>query len=206
MAKMLHNNNASDNGTAFGTWTDHTSRFIYHDAMPTLLQGIAQQASVGDLGGGNGLLKEWLPNSIAVDWDEAKEPDIVASVFDYVGTHDVIVLRYVLHYLQDKEVLMLMRHLHTYHHGSVLVIQFTNADLATKYYNSHNETKYFRTTAQLKALLTEMWQVTSETSMEYVVGQDFYENRLGRGNAYTAHDETLVGITLRTRNKKVQDA
>lgn len=200
------NNELLDCGTAFGTWTDKTSRFIYHDAMATMLQGIEHSASVGDLGGGNGLLKQWLPNSIAIDCDATKQPDIVDSVFDYVGTHDALVLRYVLHYLQDNEVLTLMRHLRSYHHGSVLVIQFANNDLATKYGNSYNEQKYFRTTSQLTALLTEVWQVTKLTTMEYEVGQDFYENRLGVGNKYTPHTETLLGITLDPRkDNNVQD-
>jgi hypothetical protein len=74
-----------------------------------------------------------------------------------------------------------------------LIIQFENNDLVSKYKNSLNEFKYFRTTEQLKALLPKNIKTIYE--QEYIVDSDFYNNRLGQGN-YISHNETIKGYYL----------
>jgi len=186
-----------DAGVDFGRWPDATSRFMYHDVMPELLEGIDRHTNVADLGGANGLLKEWLPNSITIDTDESKNPDVVADISFYTGDHDLLVLRYVLHYFDDEEAIKLFRHLHSYHRGSVLIIQFVNEDLPAKYANSHNEVKYFRNQLQLAMLFGGgLWRIANQTTVSYKVEAEFYRNRLGGDHTYTGHDEAVTSILL----------
>jgi hypothetical protein len=48
-----------DAGQNFGRWADDVSRLMYHDIMPEILTDLdlAKYRQIGDLGGGNGLLK-----------------------------------------------------------------------------------------------------------------------------------------------------
>ena len=50
--------------------------------------------------------------------------------------------RFVLHYLNDYEVLQLFENIKSYHKGKILIIQFCNNDLKSKYKNSLNESLY----------------------------------------------------------------
>lgn len=188
-----------DAGTAFGTWPDATSRLIYHDAMPALLSGTYTTSPTVDLGGGNGLARQWFPHLTTVDSDEAKRPDVVADVLTWQPApgrrYDRVLLRYVLHYLADAQVEALLRHVATWHDGELLVIQFVNDDLAAKRANSVNETKHFRTEAQLLALLAP-WSPQRRLALDYVVEPEFYRNRLGHPNP-TGHPERVVAYTCR---------
>lgn len=194
---------ATDQGPTFGTWGDPTSRLIYHDAMPALLSGIDRSGTTLDLGGGNGLLREWFDQVVTVDKDPAKQPDVLADVLGYAPTdkvYDRVVLRYVLHYLNDTEVRDLLANIAGYHHGDLVVIQFVNdADtLEAKYANSVNETKWFRSEWHLLTLLTQRWTVHQRVALGYDVDPEFYRNRLGHPNP-TGHAETVVAYLMRPR-------
>jgi hypothetical protein len=181
-----------DGGTSFGTWNDPTSRLIYHDAMPTLLSGLDRRSSVLDLGGGNGLIREWFADVTTVDSDRTKEPDVVADALTYVPTrpHDLVLLRYVAHYLDDHELTTLMRHIARYHDGILVIIQFVNTDIKVKQFNSVHEMKYFRTEPQLRNKLRP-WRPFRRIAVGYQVDPEFYRNRLGHPNP-VGHPETVV--------------
>ena len=100
-----------DQGTNFGTWEDTTSKLLYDDAMPAMLNGINIKGKVLDYGGANGLLKKYIPNSLSIDIDPTKKPDIVGDIKTYNPNCDLVVMRYLLHYLNDKEVNNLFTHL-----------------------------------------------------------------------------------------------
>lgn len=179
-----------DQGIAFGLWDDPTARLMYHDIMPLALSGIDTRGRVADYGGANGLLKQWIPHSISVDYDASKNPDICEDICAHVGDYDLIVMRYVLHYMPDPVVRQLFRHLGMFHNGRVLVVQFVNENLDDKVRNSWGEVKHFRTEAQLKRLLSP-FGIVSRKAVEYRVGADFYRWRLQHPAPF-AHDETVV--------------
>ena len=133
-------------------------------------------------------------HAVTVDTDASKEPDIVADALNYTGTHDLVVMRYVLHYLPDAQVRHLFAHLASYHTGRVLVVQFVNDDLNAKMANSINEVKTFRTEAHLRSLIAP-WLVIDRKRVEYTVSAEFYRNRLGHPNP-SSHDEAVVGLLL----------
>lgn len=169
-----------DQGEQFGQWKDTTSQNIYFDSVKDILSLIEIPKRIADYGGANGILKQFLPNIITIDIDPSKKPDIVDNILTHVNNYDLIIIRFVLHYLNDYEILELFNHLKTFHKGKILIIQFTNEDLKTKYYNSQNETKYFRTLDQLKKLLPECKTIYQK---QYTCSPEFYKNRLNIDNA-----------------------
>ncbi len=191
---------AIDQGRAFGTWPNATARLIYHDVMPALLNGVDTSGRVADYGGANGLLKQWIPHAVSVDVDSTKAPDVYDDVLTHVGAYDLVVMRYLLHYLADDQVQALFSHLRDHHDGRILVIQFVNdRDMAGKLANSVNEVKHFRIEAHQRSLITAAgWRVTSRKLVEYTVGADFYRERLGNP-AGTAHAEAIVALELERR-------
>lgn len=190
-----------DGGTMFGTWPDRTSRLMYHDAMPALLNGINTSAPrVLDLGGANGLLREWFAGEVTtVDLEADHHPDVVADARKYVPTcaQDLVVMRYLLHYLDNVGVLELLRHVAVWHHGTVVLIQFVNDDVALKYEASLGEPpRWYRTHRQLLDLIDRTpWRVQSKVTVGYEVDAEFYRNRLGSNNGL-AHSETIVRLEL----------
>ena len=184
-----------DQGTRFGRWEDETSRLMYFDAMPVLLSGIDTTGVVADYGGGNGLLKQWMPDAISIDTDASKQPDVVDNILTHTGSYDLIVMRYLLHYLDVNQIDRLFRHLAEFHNGSILVIQFVNDDLKAKQANSVNESKTFFTESQLTGLLSRYWTVTPGNAIDYTVSAEFYRNRLNHPTP-TAHRERLIALTL----------
>lgn len=174
-----------DQAEKFGKWNDEVSNFLYQTSTKEILSKISIPNLVADYGGANGNLKQFIPQSISIDIDSSKKPDILDNILTHSKKYDLIVLRYVLHYLNDYEVIQLFENLKAL---NVLIIQFENNDLKAKYYNSQNEFKYFRTSQQLQKLLP----INSKEiySKEYELGQDFYINRLGKGN-YKTHKEIL---------------
>lgn len=186
--------NAVDQAEQFGCWTDPTSRLIYWDATPALLSGVDTSGKVADLGGGNGILKQWIPQAITIDCDHSKQPDIVDDVLTHVGDYDLIVIRYVLHYLDDDQVKALFHHLTSYHQGRLLVIQFVNENLAVKLRNSVNEIKHFRSEPQLIALMTG-WAIHRRIALDYDCHPDFYRNRLGHPSP-VGHPERILSLEL----------
>jgi len=164
---------------------------MYHDIMELALTGVDTSGRVADYGGANGLLKHWIPHSVSVDYDGSKYPDIVADIMTHVGVYDLIVMRYVLHYMTDAEVLRLLRHIASFHDGRLLIIQFVNDDLISKYANSVGETKYFRDTDDTHSLVSFDWQVQARRFHDYTVDADFYRLRLNHPNP-SSHDERIV--------------
>lgn len=187
---------AVDGGEGFGLWPDATSRLMYHDAMPALLSGVARSGMTLDLGGGNGLSRQWFDRVVTVDTDASKHPDVVADALTYTPTMRVsrVLLRYVLHYLTDEQVLALLQHVASYT-AQVVLVQFVNADLGAKHANSVNESKWFRTEPWLKSLLGP-WRVQRRVAVSYDVDPEFYRNRLGHPNP-TGHRETVVAYDLK---------
>ena len=179
-----------DKGENFGTWNDDISKFLYYDSTKEILSKIKIPSLVADFGGANGLIKQFIPNCITIDKDESKKPDVIANILEHSKRYELVILRYVLHYLNDYEVIMLFKNLNAL---NVLIIQFENNDLKSKYDNSINEFKYFRTEEQLKALLPN--NIKTIYKKEYELGNDFYINRLGKG-IYKTHKEILKAYYL----------
>lgn len=174
-----------DKGLDFGRWNDNVSRFMYWDCMPDILEGITIPQRVADYGGANGNIKRFIPHALSIDIDESKNPDIHDDILTHSERYDLVVIRYVLHYLTDKEVLQLFDKINA---KEILVIQFVNDDLRSKYVNSIRESKHFRTQSQLEGLLPDKSELIY--SSEYQIDSKFYENRLGAGE-YVSHYETL---------------
>lgn len=185
-----------DQGEQFGKWLDETSELIYFNCMPIFLAMLPAFETLADYGGANGNLKRFIPKSISIDIDASKKPDIVDNVITHKGNYDVILIRYVLHYLTDKQVKKMLANIKQHHSGKVLIIQFTNQgkDLKIKRQNSINETKYFRTKKQLKKLLKGC-NIEKQIEIKYQVTKQFYENRLHNYNA-TEHGETCIGLLI----------
>ena len=177
----------ADDGTNFGKWNDSVSKLMYYDSTEQILSKININGRVADYGGANGILKQFIPNIVSIDIDESKKPDICDNIITHKGKYDLIIIRFVLHYLNDYEVLQLFENIKSYHKGKILIIQFANNDLKSKYQNSKNEFKYFRTENQLEALLPKAKKIYST---EYEVTQEFYKNRLNIKNAIN-HKEII---------------
>jgi hypothetical protein len=176
-----------DSGNNFGKWNDKVSKFIYFDSVKEILSKIEINGKIADFGGANGILKQFIPNIITIDIDVTKEPDILDNILTHKGVYDLIVIRFVLHYLNDYEVLQLFNNIKSYHKGNILVIQFINSDLKSKYQNSKNEFKYFRTKNQLEKLLPKFKEIYS---IKYKCTREFYKNRLNIDDA-KPHNEVL---------------
>ena len=177
-----------DEGVNFGKWNDKTSKFMYFDCMKAILKKIDINGVIADYGGANSNLKAFLSTSISIDIDKSKNPDIEDDILKHESNYDWIVIRYVLHYMNDYEVLILFEKIKSFHKGKVLVIQFCNEDLKTKYANSINELKYFRTEKQLKSLLPVEAKKIFSKNIE--ITKEFYLNRLHIENAIS-HNEKI---------------
>lgn len=179
-----------DQGKQFGKWNDSTSEFMYYNSLHEIkhflkINSINTDCSIGDYGGGNGILKSFFNNVTTIDEDYTKNPDIVDNILTHNKYYDLVILRYVLHYLNDYELIELFENINA---KNILIIQFTNEDLKTKYFNSRNEIKYFRNEAHLKSLIPTKSELIY--SKEYLVKKDFYINRIGDGE-YLNHYEKL---------------
>ena len=184
---MLNTIYKEDRGLEFGKWSDRVSKLMYFESTEKILSLIHVPKSVADYGGANGNLKTFIPQAISIDIDTSKKPDIVDNILTHVGKYHLIVIRYVLHYLNDYEVINLFNHLKEFHTGQILVIQFCNETLKEKYINSINEHKYFRTSNQLESLLPKFNLIYSK---KYQCTKEFYKNRLNIKNA-VEHQETI---------------
>ena len=198
---------AGEAPTLFGWWTDGTSDLMYRGAMGYLLDGLPRPGrSVLDLGGANGMSRWYLPGHdiTTVDIDPATEPDVVADITTWTPKADaeVVLLRYVLHYLSDEQVRGLFAHLATWHYGPVLVVQFANPRPWQKRANSADAgQRWFRTPAALLTLLRSLpnWIDHGRVNrLTYTVQPEFYANRLGTPGQY-AHAEELLGLALEHR-------
>lgn len=193
---MIHH---EDQGQQFGKWPNATAQLMYHDIMPLALSGIDTTGRVADFGGANGLLREWIPQATTVDYDESKQPDICEDICTHRGDYDLVVMRYVLHYMPDPVARKLLDAMAGWLRGNLLIIQFVNADLAIKQHNSVGEIKYFRNEAQLANLLDpRKWTLVSRKAVAYRVDADFYRWRLGHLDPLP-HDETVVIYELQPK-------
>jgi hypothetical protein len=190
----------------FGTWTDGTSDLIYRGSMPYLLDGLPADGPVVDLGGANGLSRLFLPGRqiTTVDIDPATGPDVIADALTYRhhSRAETVLIRYLLHYLTDGQVRELFRNLARWHHGGVVVVQFTNETPASKAANSADTAnRRWRHPAELLHLLGSLddWRRGARVNrLDYTVEPDFYASRLGSPGRYP-HAETLLGLALERR-------
>jgi hypothetical protein len=193
---------AKDQGQDFGRWPDATSRLMYHHVMPVLLSEVNSSRGVIDLGGANGLLREFVDSEVlTVDIDPTKGPDIVADARTWEPARTptaagLVVMRYLLHYLTDNDARALFQHVRSWHRGTLLVIQFANEwpDMKAKRASSLNETAVFRTPEAIEALFGP-WRVKDRKRIDYTVRREFYINRLGNP-AGQEHGESVFGWTL----------
>jgi len=185
----------ADQGVNFGTWDDPVSRLMYGHSTPIFLDMVDYSGSVYDLGGGNGLLKQYIPHSISVDIDQNKQPDVIQDIRQFSTKCDLVVIRYVLHYFSDKDVVNLITHIKE-HAKKVMVIQFCNEGVHLKVKRQiskqSDERKYFRNSNHLFRLLSRPIDIRS---VSYTVTPVFYENRL-KINVNCSHSETVFGIVL----------
>jgi hypothetical protein len=184
-------------GPLFGTYPDATSQLIYRDAWPALLSGVPRTDSVLDLGGANGLSRLYFENVTTVDSDPTSGADVVADIRTYEPEQvfDRVLLRYVLHYLPDIQVLPLLRRIASYHDGPVHVIQFVGRTEEKAASSADRAVRWFRTEASLRSLMAAGgYVVDRRIALQYTVEPEFYLNRLGQ--AAPAHEETTVSLTL----------
>ena len=123
--------------------------------------------------------------------------NVLDNILSHVGKYDLIVIRYVLHYLTEEQRNELFEHLRTFHRGKpVLIIQFVNdgKDFEIKRKNSINETKYFLTTETLQETI-KSFKTLKNDEISYIVTKDFYRNRLNNHNA-EEHSETIHSFLI----------
>lgn len=189
-----------DQGINFGTWDDPTSRYLYHDSTKEILKRypgeITNKISVADYGGGNGMIKTLIPWITTIDHDQSKNPDICDDILTHNQPYDLIIMRYVLHYLSDQQIIRVIKQMK----AKELIIQnFCNYDLDVKQYNSQNETKIFRTPGEILTLLNDFepdviyWE-------RFFVTKQFYRNRLNHSNP-KGHSEIMLGLRINLKNK-----
>lgn len=184
----------ADQGSEFGTWSDKTSRLLYHDCMTVLLSPIKVRGPVVDLGGANGLSRQWFPGAVTVDIDPSKNPDVLDDVTTFANTSETVFMRYLLHYLSDDAARRMFANLWASPARQVIVVQFVNDDIKAKLRNSVGEAKVFRNEAQLCELFPP-WVIKNRTAIDHEVDPEFYRNRLGHPNP-TPHRETILGLEL----------
>lgn len=194
-----------DKGNAFGHWNDPVSKLMYIDSIELSFKGIkTSELSVADYGGANGILRDYLDckKYICIDIDSSKDCDIHENILTHTGHYNLIVIRYVLHYLTDEEITQLLEHITSFHHGDILIIQFTNEsdDLRIKKEISKEveqgvEQKYFRTFSQLLSLFGER-NIKYVTQLSYTVTPEFYKNRLGI-DTKLSHKEQINNILIK---------
>ena len=200
----------------FGNWPDPVSKFMYHDHFEQIYSddrfALGKYSKIEDFGGANGKLKEFFGNRLTtVDIDETNDPDYVGNIVNYNGVaefhwrgqiarikieSDLIIIRYVLHYLTDEQIIQMFQNLKKHHKGDILIIQFTNedVDMKTKKQNSVNETKYFRTTKEIQELV-KGFQILAYDVESFDVTAEFYRNRLQNFEAQP-HGEQIHTILI----------
>lgn len=191
---MPKNTYNEDQGLQFGQWTDDVSRLMYRDVMPLAVSQIDFTGSVADYGGANGIVKDYIPQAVSIDIDESKQPDIVDDITTHQGNYDIVLARYVLHYLDDEQV----RQMASIIQNRLVVIQFTNEanDLAIKRQisDSNEAQKHFRTKDELYSLFTD-FTVRKALQLEYTVTPEFYKNRL-QIDTELSHQEQIQIIEM----------
>ena len=164
---------------------------------------------MADLGGGGGLSRGFLAPSCVVttvDSDPSTGPDVVADLLTWTppaAPFDTVLLRYVLHYLSDRQVRALFASMTGWRWSNVLVVQFANQRPEDKAANSADtDDRHWRTPAELVRLLHDdlpAWLAGPRVNrLDYTVHPEFYGSRLGVPGKYP-HGETLLGLNLERR-------
>jgi hypothetical protein len=201
----------------FGNWTDPVSKFMYHDHFARIYADprfdLAKYNRIEDFGGANGKLKTFFGEKLStIDIDETNNPDFLGNIVNYNGIaeirwrgeirrfkveSDLIIIRYVLHYLTDEEIKRMFENIKSYHKGHILIVQFTNEgeDMEIKKQNSINETKYFRTAKELSQLISGFDVISTDTE-SFTVTNEFYINRLQNFEALP-HQEQIQTILMK---------
>jgi hypothetical protein len=201
----------------FGNWTDKVSKFMYEGHFDRIFNdprfNLARFSRIEDFGGANGKLKTFFGDKLAtIDIDETNDPDFLGNIINYNAyaefrwrgeirlfkvESDLIIIRYVLHYLTDKEIKKMFQNIKSYHRGHILIVQFTNEgeDMNIKRQNSINETKYFRTAEELSVLING-FEVVARDTENFTVTSEFYRNRLQNFEALP-HQEQIQSILMK---------
>lgn len=186
---------ALDQGKGFGKWPDAVSRLMYQTSTELFFGDLDfSDLHVADYGGANGLLGTQLKcrSYTVVDKDSSKVSSPVfinEDILTHKGGYDVIILRYVMHYLSDINILYLLKHIMSFHKGQLYIMQFTNEGVSLeikKSISKHFEQgpdgrKYFRGQKQLTGLFNVLPPRTpvSVSEVGYRVTEQFYRNRFG---------------------------
>jgi hypothetical protein len=184
-----------DTAITFGKGNSPTSRLLYHRIFDLIRDRIPSFAKVYDLGGGNGVSKAYFPSVVTVDNNPEMEPDILADIleFEVPDEADLILIRYVAHYLQEEQLIKLLERSS---HKPILFIQFTNSDPDDKLLQSlfkgqgEEDHKTFRDWDHFVHLL-EPRGFRQIIRVDYEVEPMFYVERFGRQGAYFPHPESL---------------
>jgi hypothetical protein len=171
----------------FAKWEDNISQMMYHSIISLMFAGEATEGlKIGDFGGANGILRKYLCDNeyVTIDKSQDNNPDICDNILTHTGSYDLIICRYVIHYLNDNEVTLFFQHLRqTYKGKTLLLVNFFNngKDLKKKKkvasYQEEEKTKVFRNFNQFKALIKpSRCQVKAKVQLK--INKDFYKNRL----------------------------
>lgn len=194
-----------DQGKEFGTWGDRVSKLMYNESN-SLFSGIEFEGKrVADFGGGNGLFGKAMGISdyIVVDIDSNKkdtEHFINDSILTHKGEYDIIVIRYVLHYLSDDEVRTLITNIKSFHKGILAILQFTNEgedmvkkkEVSASFEQPTDGRKYFRTLSELNNLLSPIQgDLIARKAVSFDITEEFYNNRFGLNITEVSHKEQL---------------
>jgi hypothetical protein len=193
-----------DGGTTFGSWGDKVSSLIYRDVMPIVLGATRlgnTSGTVGDYGGANGHLRQWMPEGvevITIDIDPSKQPDVLANVIDYQppSRFDLTFMRYLIHYLEDGQVVDMLDNLRAFSSKLVLV-QICNdarqAEIKSSICGAHEEVKFWRDIHEIVELFGRAgWRMSPDcVTINYTVTPEFYLNRLGVDTP-RSHGESIL--------------
>lgn len=201
-----------DGGKDFGSGDDPVSELMYRTSVPTLLKNVVVKGKqIADYGGGNGIVGSFLAadSYTVIDTDKSKqgaENFICDDITTHRGYYDLIICRYVLHYLTDKQIRRMFAQIIQNGTPEILLVQFVNQgfDLKVKreisaQYETGQEKKIFRNCRQLFDLLDD-FHIENVDKIEYLVTSDFYRNRFGIKERTPPHEEAIYGILLRPKN------
>lgn len=203
----------NDRGTNFGSGDDPISNLIYRDSAKTFLQNVSIAGKrIADYGGANAILRRFLGDADAytvVDTDKTKQTGddfICDDITTHRGQYDLVICRYVLHYLTDEQIRQMFAQIKTNGTAQILLIQFVNQGLDLKIkreisaqFETGEERKIFRNCRQLFDLL-DGFHIENVDKVDYLATSDFYRNRFGTSERVTPHQETIYSILLGVKN------
>lgn len=203
-----------DQGKNFGTWGDRVSKLMYQDSNSLFDKIDFEGKKVADFGGANGLLGKALniDDYTVVDIDKNKADSkhfINDSILTHKGDYDIIIIRYVLHYLSDEEVTRLIENIKSFHKGELIILQFTNdgedmdkkVGVSAMFEQPTDGKKYFRTNNELLDLLSPIRDNLIENKdLHFEITEEFYNNRFGLDIDEVIHGEDLRFLRYKLSN------